>query len=235
MFLLVSYWDMTIIGHMKVLIVEDNEILARNLTRFLAGEDIHAKPVADGLLAFSDACSNYYDIILLDINLPGMDGLEFCEQYRKKAKNTPIIMLTSRSTKWDIVTGLNQWADDYLTKPFDYDELLARLHSLTRRNMKQKSTSELKAGEYIIDLEKMEVSHDDTQIKLSNLEFNLLKYFAQNHGRVIDRQELYEKVWGEFDWDFMFSKTVDVYIGYLRKKLGRELIETKKGAGYILK
>lgn len=231
---------------MKVLIVEDNEILARNLTRFLAGEDIHAKPIWDGKLAFSDACSNFYDIILLDINLPNMDGLEFCEAYRKKWKDTPIIMLTSRSTKWDIVTGLNQWADDYLTKPFDYDELLARLHSLTRRNMKQKSTTSLTAGDYIIDLETMEVTSNSlspdgqlpqrgSHIKLSNLEFNLLKYFAQNCGRVIDRQELYEKVWGEFDGDFMFSKTVDVYIGYLRKKLGREIIETKKWAGYILK
>lgn len=219
---------------MKVLIVEDNEILARNLTRFLAGEEIHAKPIADGKLAFSDACSNYYDIILLDINLPSMDGLEFCEEYRKKWKDTPIIMLTSRSTKWDIVSGLNMGADDYLTKPFDYDELLARLHTLTRRNMKQKSTNTLTAGEYQINLEKREVTHWDSQIKLSNLEFNLLKYFAQNHGRVIDRQELYEKVWGEFDGDFMFSKTVDVYIGYLRKKLGRELIETKKWAWYIL-
>lgn len=220
---------------MKVLIVEDNEILARNLTRFLAAEDIHAKPIGDGLLAFSDACTNFYDIILLDINLPGMDGLEFCESYRKKGKDTPIIMLTSRSTKWDIVTGLNQWADDYLTKPFDYDELLARLHSLTRRNMKQKSTKSLQAGVYNIDLETMEVVGPEGNVKLSHLEFNLLKYFAQNSGRVIDRQELYEKVWWEFDGDFMFSKTVDVYIWYLRKKLGREIIETKKGAGYILK
>ncbi len=220
---------------MKVLIVEDNEILARNLTRFLAGEDIHAKPITDGKLAFWDACSNYYDVILLDINLPSMDGLEFCEQYRKKGKDTPIIMLTSRSTKGDIVTGLNQWADDYLTKPFDYDELLARLHTLTRRNMKQKSTRSLTAGNYMIDLEKMEVSDGEKLVKLSNLEFNLLKYFAQNHGRVIDRQELYEKVWWEFDGDFMFSKTVDVYIGYLRKKLWKDILETKKWAGYILK
>lgn len=201
----------------------------------MAGEDIHAKPIWDWKLAFYDACINYYDVILLDINLPGMDGLEFCEQYRKKGKDTPIIMLTSRSTKGDIVTGLNQWADDYLTKPFDYDELLARLYTLTRRGMKQKSTSSLVAWDYTIDLEKIEVSDGEKLIKLSNLEFNLLKYFAQNNGRVIDRQELYEKVWWEFDGDFMFSKTVDVYIGYLRKKLGRELIETKKGAGYILR
>jgi len=101
--------------------------------------------------------------------------------------------------------------------------------------MKQKSTSLLKAADYSIDLKKMEVSDGERQIKLSHLEFNLLKYFAQNNGRVIGRQELYEKVWGEFDGDFMFSKTVDVYIGYLRKKLGRDILETKKGAGYILK
>ena len=220
---------------MKVLIVEDHEILSRNLTRFLAWQDIHAKPIADGKEAFMDACTHYYDIILLDVQLPSMDGLEFCRAYREKQKDTPIIMLTSRSTSWDIVTGLNLGADDYLTKPFDYDVLLARLHSLTRRNMKQKSTRSLKAGDYMIDLETMEVSQGKTQIKLSHLEFKLLTYFAQNCGRVIDRQELYEKVWWEFDGDFMFSKTVDVYIGYLRKKLSRDIVETKKWAGYILK
>ena len=89
-------------------------------------------------------------------------------------------------------------------------------------------------GEYEIDLEKIQVRHGEEEIHLSALEFNLLKYFAQNKGKVIDRQELYEKVWGEFDGDFMFSKTVDVYIGYLRKKLGRDIIETKKGYGYIV-
>jgi DNA-binding response OmpR family regulator len=163
-------------------------------------------------------------------------------------------MLTSRSSRDDVITGLETWADDYLVKPFDYDILVARLDALTRRNLKNKSTSLLSIWNYILDLEKIEVREmqpssfskggdsevDSNQenklwelIHLSDLEFRLLKYFAQNKWRAIDRQELYEKVWGEFDGDFMFSKTVDVYIGYLRKKLWREIVETKKWHWYI--
>ena len=142
-------------------------------------------------------------------------------------------MLTSRSGKEDVITGLESGADDYLVKPFDYDILVARLEALTRRNLKNKSTTTLSLWDCDIDLEKIEVKKWEDIIHLSSLEFDLLKYFAQNKGRVVDRQELYEKVWGEFEGDFMFSKTVDVYIGYLRKKLGKEIVETKKGFGYI--
>ena len=113
-------------------------------------------------------------------------------------------------------------------KPFDYDILVARIEALTRRDFQNKSTMELSLGDISIDLTKIEVQRKGDSVHLSSLEFDLLKYFAQNKDRVITRQELYEKVWGEFDGDFMFSKTVDVYIGYLRKKLGKDIIETKK-------
>ena len=120
-------------------------------------------------------------------------------------------------------------ADDYLVKPFDYDILIARIEALTRRNLKNKGTQSLSIGAYSINLETLKVTdRKEEEIHLSTLEFSLLKYFAQNKNRVLSRQELYEKVWGEFDGDFMFSKTVDVYIGYLRKKLGTDIIETKK-------
>lgn len=132
-----------------------------------------------------------------------------------------------------MIIGLEAWADDYLVKPFDYDILVARLEALTRRNLKNKSTSVLKIWEYSMDLEKVEVSRGEEIIHLSKLEFDLCKYFAQNKWNVISRQELYEKVWGEFEGDFMFSKTVDVYIWYLRKKLGRNIVETKKWHWYI--
>jgi DNA-binding response OmpR family regulator len=121
-------------------------------------------------------------------------------------------MLTSHSATSDVITGLDAGADDYLSKPFDYEELIARLHSLTRRNLKNKSNSKIHLHEYEIDLESMSVQDKDKEIKLSKLEFELLSYFAKNCGRVISRQELYEKVWGESDNDFIFSKTVDVYI-----------------------
>ncbi|MDP2090766.1 MAG: response regulator transcription factor [Candidatus Gracilibacteria bacterium] len=219
---------------MKVLIIEDNEILSRNLVRYLAIKDIQSDVSFDGKDGLHKASTNFYDAIILDINLPLMDGMEICKNLREKGKDVPIIMLTSRSSKSDIIDGLNLGADDYLSKPFDYDELVARLHTLTRRNLKNKSNTKINVNDFVIDLEEIQVYKGKNKISLSTLEFNLFKYLAQNIGKVVSRQELYEHVWGEFDGDLMFSKTVDVYIGYLRKKLGKDLIETKKGFGYII-
>ena len=218
---------------MKILIIEDTQELATTLVRFLSAKGIQADMSLTWEDGLSKASTKYYDAIILDINLPWKDGLEVCRELRIKGKNIPIIMLTSRSGKEDMITGLESGADDYLVKPFDYDILVARLEALTRRTLKNKSTQLLTISGYEIDLEKIEVRRQWEVVHLSSLEFDLLKYFAQNKWRVIDRQELYEKVWGEFDGDFMFSKTVDVYIGYLRKKLGKEIVETKKGFGYI--
>ena len=218
---------------MKVLVIEDNEILSRNLIRFLSLKDIASDISFDGKDGLYKASINFYDVIILDINLPGMDGIEVCKALREKWKDTPIIMLTSRSAKTDIVEWLNVWADDYLSKPFDYDELIARIHSLWRRNLKNKSNTKIEVWEYLIDLEKIEVHKWSIPIKLSTLEFDLFKYLVQNRWKVVSRKDIYEKVWGEFE-EFMFSKTVDVYIGYLRKKLDRDLIETKKWFLYII-
>lgn len=219
---------------MRILVIEDNEALNRNMVRYLSLKDIHSEASFDGKDGLYKASTKYYDAIILDINLPEIDGIELCKQLREKWNATPIIMLTSRSTKTDIIQWLESGADDYLVKPFDYGELIARLESLTRRNLKNKSNSKLVIGDFEIDYEKHEVNSWDTTIQLSRLEFDLFSYLAKNAGRVISRKELYEKVWWEFDGDFMFSKTVDVYIWYLRKKLSRELIETKKGIGYII-
>ena len=229
---------------MKILIIEDTQELATTLVRFLSAKGIGADMSVTWEDGLYKASTKYYDGIILDINLPGKDGIEVCRELREKEKDVPIIMLTSRSGKDDVILGLEAGADDYLAKPFDYDILIARLEALTRRNLKNKSTTHLSLWEYDINLEKIEVRKTlpldqreypkgEGLVHLSTLEFDLLKYFAQNKGRVIDRQELYEKVWGEFEGDFMFSKTVDVYIGYLRKKLGRDIIETKKWHGYI--
>lgn len=221
---------------MKILIIEDTQELATWLARYLSAKDIHSEISFDWEEWLHKAVTKYYDAIILDINLPKKNGLELCEELRKKEKDVPVIMLTSRSSKDDIITGLDSWADDYLVKPFDYDILVARLEALTRRNLKNKSTSALKIWNYTLDLEKIEVTSSKWEtIHLSHLEFELLKYFAQNKNKAIDRKELYEKVWGEFEGDFMFSKTVDVYIGYLRKKLGRDIVETKKWHWYIAK
>ena len=218
---------------MRVLIIEDHQILSRNIQQYLELKSINSMIVSDWIEALYIASTEFFDVIILDINLPWMQWDEICKKLREKWKDTPILMLTSRSSKTDMIWWLELWADDYMVKPFDYEELLARIHSLTRRNLKNKSTTFIMAGDYKIDLDKKLVSWSEWEIKLSHLEFDLLKYFAQNIGKVVSRQEIYEKVWWEYD-EFSMWKTVDVYIWYLRKKLGKELIETKKGFWYII-
>ncbi|MDD3302371.1 MAG: response regulator transcription factor [Candidatus Gracilibacteria bacterium] len=220
---------------MRVLVVEDNEILSRNLVRYLISRDIFAEAAMVGDDGLRKAISKYYDIVILDINLPGINGLEICKQIREKEKDVSIIMLTSRGTKEDIIEGLNIGADDYLVKPFEYDELLARINAILRRKMVNRSNTIIKIGDIELDLQKVEVKKGGEKIDLSKLEYDLFKYLLQNRGVALSRQQIYEKVWGEFQVDFMFSKTIDVYVGYLRKKLGKDLIETKKGFGFLIR
>ena len=219
---------------MKVLLVEDNLQISKNIVRYLALNDITCEIALDGKEWLHKALTNFYDVVILDINLPLLSWNEILKTIRENWKNTQILMLTSNSLKEDIVSGLNLWADDYMTKPFDFEELKARLNSLNRRNLNNKSNI-ISLKNYTIDLEKVEVKKWDEIIKFSPLEFNLLKYLAQNTSKAISRKELYEKVWGEFDWDIMFSKTVDVYIWYLRKKLDNDIIETVKWVWYKIK
>lgn len=217
---------------MKVLLIEDNVQISANIVRFLALKNITCESSQDWKDWLYKALTNHYDVIILDINLPSLNWLEILKTIREKQKDNQIIMLTSNSKKQDIVDWLNLWADDYMTKPFDFEELLARINSLNRRNFKNKWNIITFWNNYKIDLDKIELKQKDEIIKLSPLEFNLLKYLVQNISKTISRQELYEKVWWEFDWDIMFSKTVDVYIWYLRKKLNPELIQTVKWVWY---
>lgn len=219
---------------MRILVIEDNEILNRNLVRYFALKDIFAEWSLDGEDGLYKAITKFYDVIILDINLPKKDGIEVCKTLREKWKDVWIIMLTSRNLKQDIVDGLNFWADDYLTKPFEYSELLARINAIVRRKFTNKGDI-IKIWEIEMDLEQLEVKKSGKIIYLSKLEFELLKYLAQNKGIPLSREDIYKKVWWEFDVDFMFSKTIDVYIWYLRKKFGRDLIETKKGFGFMIR
>lgn len=220
---------------MKVLVIEDNLILWRNLVRYLSSRDISADLSMDWKDWLYKASMNYYDVIILDINLPKINWIEICKKLREKWKDMSIIMLTSMGTSDDIVKWLDSGADDYLVKPFEYSELLARLNALTRRKMKNKSTTVIKLSDTVeIDLEKYQVKKDSKIVKLSKLEYDLLKYLSQNKWKALSRQEIYENVWWEFEWDFMFSKTIDVYIWYLRKKLSKDLIETKKGYWFMI-
>jgi len=220
---------------MKVLVIEDNQILWRNLIRYLSSRDIFSDLSVDWKDWLYKASMNYYDIIILDINLPEINWLEICKILREKWKNVSIIMLTSMWTNDDIVRWLDSWADDYLVKPFEYSELLARINAITRRKMKNKSTTIINVWNIELDLEKHSIKQDNQEVKLSKLEFDLFKFLAQNKSRALSRQEIYENVWWEFSWDFMFSKTIDVYIWYLRKKLGKDVIETKKWYWFMIK
>lgn len=220
---------------MRVLVIEDNEILNRNLVRYFSAREIFAEWALNWEDWLRKALSKYYDVVVLDINLPWIDGVEICKKLREKEKDISIIMLTSRSTNDDIVWGLDSWADDYLVKPFEYSELLARMNAILRRKLANKCNTIIKIWDIELDLQQIEVRKNWEVVALSKLEYELFKYLAQNRWIPLSRQEIYEKVWWEFDVDFMFSKTIDVYIWYLRKKLWRDLIETKKGFGFMIR
>lgn len=219
---------------MKILVIEDNEILSRNIVRYFSSKDIHTDLALDWEDWINKALTKHYDIIILDINIPKINWIEVCRKLRERWKDLFIIMLTSMWTNDDIVKWLDSWADDYLVKPFEYSELLARINAIIRRKNKNKSATIIKINNIEIDLEKHEVKKENKLIKLSKLEYNLFIYLAKNKGKALSREEIYKTVWGEYAWDFMFSKTIDVYIWYLRKKLWRDIIETKKWFWFII-
>lgn len=217
---------------MHILLIEDNIALAQTVTRYLAGEDIQCTLRTIGTDWYMEAVNNNYDVIILDIELPGMDGIEICRRLRAEGKATPIIMLTSRGTQDDIIAWLDYGADDYLSKPCDYRELVARIRALGRRNMDQKSTEKVEIGKLSIDLPSHVVVYNGAVVELSKREYELLLYFAQNHEKIITKMELAEKIWGIYDaWGD--QKVIEVYIGYLRKKIPG-IIETHKWYGYCL-
>ena len=220
---------------MRVLVIEDNEILSRNLVRYLSWKEIFAELSMDWKDWLQKALANFYDVIILDRNLPWMDWIEICKRLREREKDVSIIMLTSMWTNQDIVDWLEIGSDDYLVKPFEYTELLARMKALTRRKLANKSTTTINIWDIELNLQKIEVKKWWEIIKLSHLEYELLKFLAQNKWTALSRRDIYEKVWGEFDVDFMFSKTIDVYVWYLRKKLWKDFIETKKWFWFLIK
>jgi len=220
---------------MRVLVIEDNEILSRNIIKYFVSRNIFAEASLDWKDWLYKASTKYFDVIILDINLPSMDWLEICKQLREKEKDVSIIMLTSRWTNEDIVLWLNNWADDYLVKPFEYSELVARINAIVRRKNINKSNTVINIWDIELNLQQLDVKKNGKIIKLSNLEYELFKYLVQNRWIALSRQQIYEKVWWEFQTDFMFSKTIDVYIWYLRKKFWKDLIETKKWFWFLIR
>ena len=224
---------------MKILIVEDEEKIANSLKRGLEQES-HVVDVAyDGEVGYDLASGENYDLIILDLMLPKIDGMTICKKLRQDDDvPSPILMLTARSSVEDRVKGLNIGADDYLPKPFSFEELLARVTALGRRPWEVAKDSVLKVGGLTLDKTAFEVTRGNKQIKLSRKEFTLLEYLMRNSGKIISKDTLMESVW-EYEADIL-PNTVEVYIGYLRKKIDEpfkdqpRLIQTVRGFGYKL-
>lgn len=221
---------------MRVLVVEDDKNLSRILKKGLEENAFVVDASLDGEEGLYMAETYPYDVILLDILLPGIDGLTILKTIRDKKIEVPVVMLTSKADVEDRIKGLNVGADDYVPKPFDFTELLARLKAVIRRN-KGKPSSVITIGDLVIDTNSRAAKRDDKEIKLSSKEYNLLEYLAFNKGRVVSRTELTEHLYDtEFDLD---SNVIDVYINYLRNKIDKgfkkQILHTVRGAGYIIK
>jgi two-component system OmpR family response regulator len=221
---------------MRVLVVEDEPKVARFLKQALEEEGHAVDSAGDGREAGNLAHVNQYDLILLDVQLPGMDGLQLAAELRRAGMQSPILMLTSRDSTQDVVRGLNAGADDYLTKPFALEELLARVNALTRRQLGP-ATGILRYQDLEMDRLKRQVKRGGKLLDFSPREFRLLEFFLLNPERVVSRTTLLEKVWDmSFDPE---TNVVDAHISNLRKKLeegGRSrLVQTVRGAGYALR
>jgi DNA-binding response OmpR family regulator len=218
---------------MRVLVVEDSPRMAQTLQKGL-GEESHAVDVApDGDQGFRMARGGDYDLVLLDVNLPGMDGFALVRELRKVRSDVPVLMLTARDSVEDRIRGLDCGADDYLTKPFSFQELLARIRAVTRRPG-ARAQPVLRHADVELDPATGRVSRAGKPLELSAREFGLLATLMRNAGRIMSRAALYEAVWGS-DYDGL-SNVLDVYVNYLRNKLeaggGDRLIHTVRGRGY---
>jgi DNA-binding response OmpR family regulator len=218
---------------MRILIIEDNPKMATAIQNGLRENGFAADVSHSGFEGEDLAAVEPYDVILLDLMLPDRDGVEVCRNLRRRCVKTPVIMLTALSTTDDKVDGLDAGADDYITKPFEFEELLARIRALLRRGEAVEGRM-LRCHDLELDLHTRVATRGDQKTELTNKEFSLLEYFMRNPNRVLSRTQIGEKVW---DMNFEpTSNVIDVYISALRKKLDRgfdhELIHTVKNAGY---
>jgi two-component system response regulator MprA len=218
-----------------VLVVDDDARIAAALRRALVYEGYQVEVAPDGQIALARARERTPDLAILDIMLPGIDGIEVCRRLRAEG-DVPILMLTARDGTADRVKGLDSGADDYLVKPFAYEELLARVRALLRRRA-PRQRKQLRYADILMDIGTHEIRRGDEVINLTAKEFELLQHFLRNPNQVLRREQLLDAVWG-FDFGAT-SNVVDVYVGYLRQKLeadGRpRLLQTVRGVGYVLR
>jgi DNA-binding response OmpR family regulator len=220
----------------KILIVEDEPKVASFIRKGLEENNYEAEIAYDGLSAGKLALQNSYDLFILDIVIPGISGLDLCKKLKKQNPMIPILMLSALGTTDDKVTGFESGANDYLVKPFEFRELLARVKALLHTaNLTSEKASRLVYDNLELDLNRKSVTRDGSPIELTAKEFALLEYFMRNIGRVLSRNDIAEKVW-DANFDFG-TNVVDVYVNFLRKKIDRgfdrKLIHTRVGFGYI--
>ena len=219
----------------RILLVEDEEKLARMVEMELRYEGYEVTKAFDGRTGLEQALSGKHDLVLLDIMLPQLSGMEVLRRLRRES-DLPVIMLTARDSVVDKVSGLDSGADDYITKPFDIEELLARIRAALRKGGSAKGTL-LCAGEVVMDVERHAVTVKGQSVELTKKEFDLLRHLLKNKGRVLTREALLDSVWG---FDFVGeTNSVDVYIRFLRSKIdeafGIKLIHTVRGVGYVIR
>lgn len=220
---------------MRLLLVEDEARVSHFVAKGLREQAYAVDVATNGEDALYQAAINDYDAIILDVGIPGRNGFEVCHELRASGARVPVLMLTARDAVEDRITGLDTGADDYLTKPFEFGELLARLRALLRRSTEMRPAT-IRIADLTIDTRGQKVWRGERAIRLTAKEYALLEYFARNAGRVIGREEIAEHVWDEsFD---PFSNLIEVYVNRLRRKvddpIDAPLLHTRRGAGYIL-
>ena len=223
---------------MKILVVEDEPKLASFVKKGLEEQSCEVDVAFDGQVGRTMALNNVYDVIVLDVNLPKMNGFDVVQSLRQDRVTTPVLMLTAMGSMDDKLTGFEAGADDYLVKPFEFRELMARLRALTKRSAEAGLQSNiLKVADLELDLNEKVARRGDRRIELTAKEFGLLDYLMRNRGRVVSRVDIAEKVWDiHFDTG---TNVIDVYVNFLRKKIDKDfphkLIHTVIGMGYMLK
>lgn len=223
----------------KILLVEDEKKIADTLSKGLRELDYHVQTAYDGNIGLRIFDSRSFNLIITDINIPGINGYDLCKIIRSRNQHIPIIMLTALNTTDDKIEGFDAGADDYLVKPFEFKELLARIRALLKRTMNQQlpAGNILKVANLEMNIDSMEVNRDGKSINLTAKEFQLLEYFMRNRNRVVSRADIAVKVW-DIDFDTK-TNVIDVYVNFLRNKIDRDfepkLIHTQVGMGYMLK
>ena len=219
---------------MRILLVEDDRALNRSLVKLLKTQNYSVDPAFDGQEALDHLLGVEYDLIILDVMMPQMDGFTFIKKLRTQGDEGPVLMLTAKDSLADRITGLDLGADDYLVKPFEFEELLARIRAMLRRKKRDVLSDTVQIGDITINIAKKQVKKEATLIELTAKEYEVLEYLCRNRGQVLTRDQIREHVWGfEYEGE---SNIIDVIVKNIRKKTkDPALIKTKRGLGYVIK